>query len=42
LISAIPLSMRSRSSSQEATRIPRKNVRAIFPKRVSTKFSHDP
>ena len=42
LISAIPLSMRTRNSSQEATRIPRKKVRAIFPKRVSTRLSHEP
>src|SRR5439155_4193992 len=42
LISVIPLSMRSLNSSQEATRIPRRNVRAIFPNRVSTRFNHDP
>src|ERR1035438_5126593 len=42
LISVIPLSIRSLNSSQEATRIPRRNVRAIFPNKVSTKFSHDP
>src|ERR1017187_9728895 len=42
LISAIPLRTRSFNSSQEATRIPRRKVRAIFPNKVSTKFSHDP
>ena len=42
LISAIPFRMRSFNSSQEATRIPRRKVRAIFPNRVSTKFSHEP
>ncbi len=42
LISIIPLSMRSLSSSQEATRIPRRNVRAIFPNKVSTRSFIDP
>ena len=42
LISVIPLRMRSFNSSQEATRIPRRNVRAIFPNRVSTRLSHEP
>src|SRR6266436_3935620 len=42
LISVIPLRMRSLNSSQEATRIPRRNVRAIFPNKVSTRFNHDP
>ena len=42
LFPAIPLSIRSFSSSLEVTRIWRKNVRAIFEKAHSTKLSQEP
>jgi len=42
LISAIPLSILSFSSSLEVTRMCRKNERAIFEKAHSTKFSQEP
>ena len=42
LISLIPFSIRSRSSSQDCTRIWRRKVRVIFPNSVSTIFSQDP
>jgi len=42
LISAIPLSIRSFSSSLEVTRMWRKNERAIFEKAHSTRFNQEP
>ena len=42
LISVMPRRMRSFISCQLATRIPRRKVRAIFPKSVSTKLSPEP
>ena len=42
LISAIPLRIRVFNSFHESTRIPRKNVLAIFPNNVSTRFNHEP
>lgn len=42
LISAIPSRILSLSSALDLTRICFKNVWAIFPKSVSTRFSHEP
>ncbi len=42
LIASIPLRMRSLSSALELTRMCRRKECALFPKRVSTKFSHEP
>src|ERR1022692_4089679 len=42
LISAIPNRIRSFSSALDCTRICRRNVRVILPKRISTIFSQEP